>query len=102
MNHIPGLSDDQLKQTFNILSVSQDAAGIYQKWADSVFDQCPDLIDVSIKTYSGVNLSDPQQREEKLFPVFRFNMHVIDYFLSCVVFPREAKTFEKKMMCTAW
>ncbi|XP_055310983.1 uncharacterized protein LOC129573873 [Sitodiplosis mosellana] len=94
-----GLSDDQLKHTFNLLSVSQDANGIYQKWADSV---SPKLIDVSIRTYTGVNLSDPQQREEKLFPVYRFNMHVIDYFLSKVVFPREAKTFEKKLMCTAW
>lgn len=94
-----GLTDEQLTQTFKLLSVSQDANGIYQKWAESVSHE---LIDVSIRSYTGVNLSDPQQREEKLFPVYRFNMHVIDYFLSKVVFPREAKTFEKKLMCTAW
>ncbi|XP_055310984.1 uncharacterized protein LOC129573874 [Sitodiplosis mosellana] len=94
-----GLSDDQLKQTFNLLSVSQDATGIYQKWMKSV---SPKLIDVSIRTHTSVNLSDPQQRDKKLFPVYRFNMHVIDYFLSNVVFSREAKTFEKKLMCTAW
>lgn len=81
------------------MSVSQDSTGIYQKWVESV---SPELIDVSIRSYTGVNLSDPQQRDEKLFPVYRFNMHVIDYFLSKVVFPREAKTFEKKLMCTAW
>lgn len=29
-------------------------------------------------------------------------MYVIDYWLSNLVFPREAKTFEHKLMCTAW
>lgn len=52
--------------------------------------------------YSGINLEDPTQRDEKLFPLLRHNMQVIDFWLSRLVFPREAKTFEKKFICTAW
>lgn len=29
-------------------------------------------------------------------------MHVIDFYLSKVVYPREAKVFVKKLMCTTW
>lgn len=94
-----GLTDCQLRELFAILSVSPNPASIYEQWVQSVQ---PELIDASIRTYTGVNLSDPHQRDVLLFPVFRFNMHVVDFWLSAVVFPREAKTFEKKLMCTAW
>ncbi|XP_031637088.1 uncharacterized protein LOC116349683 [Contarinia nasturtii] len=76
-----------------------NAPAIYNKWAESVSSS---LIDVSIQTYSGVNLSDPQQRDEILYPTYRFNMHVIDFYLAKFVFPREAKTFEYKLMCSTW
>ncbi|XP_031638985.1 uncharacterized protein LOC116351075 [Contarinia nasturtii] len=94
-----GLTDDQLKRCFQLLSVSQNADTIYEKWAQSVPTE---LMDASIRSYTGVNLSDPHQRDDILFPMFRFNMYVIDFYLSKVVFLREAKTFENKLMCTAW
>lgn len=94
-----GLSTSQLHQVFRLLATKEDAAAIYEKWMTNI---SPKLIDASIATYSGVNLSDPFQREQILFPLFRFNMCVIDFYLSTIVFPREAKTFENKLICTAW
>lgn len=72
---------------------------IYENWIRSI---SPELIDASIKSYSGVNLDDAYQRDTLLFPLLRFNMHVIDFWLSRVVFSHEAKSFEKKLMSTSW
>ena len=90
---------DQFLRVFSILENAPDAMAIYEKWIQSIHKK---LIDPSIRTYSGVNLDDPKQRDELLFPLFRYNMHVIDFWLSNVVFSHELKIFEKKLMCTAW
>lgn len=94
-----GLSDAQLYQVFKTLCATQNANETYEYWIRNI---PPDMIDPSIETHSGVNLSDPHQRDHLLFPLFRFNMYVIDFWLSKVVFPHEAKTFEDKLMSTAW
>lgn len=72
---------------------------IYENWIQSI---SPELKDASIETYSRVNLDDAYQFDNLLFPLLRYNMHVIDFWLSKVVFSHEAKSFEKKLMCTAW
>lgn len=77
----------------------QDSSAIYRKWIQSI---APDLIDPSIESYNGVNLDDPNQRDNLLFPRLRKNMYVVDFWLSNVVFSKELKIFEKKLMCTAW
>lgn len=94
-----GLSDEQLHETFNALALTENPEEIYHEWMRSIPQH---LVATSIATYSGINLSDPSQRETLLFPMLRYNMHVIDYWLSNMVFPREAKIFEGKLMCTAW
>lgn len=94
-----GLTNQQLRQVFTILDNQQNAMEIYESWISKV---PPELVDVSIKSYTGINLSDPKQRNEIVFPLFRRNMSVIDFWLSNLVFPHEAKTFENKLMCTAW
>lgn len=50
---------------------------------------------------SAINLDDPNQRDS-LFTLFRRNMNVIDFFLSNIVYPYEAKVFEQKLMCSTW
>lgn len=89
---------DQLYRVFDILDNTPDAASTYEKWIHKIH---PDFIDESIKTYSGVNLDDRHQRDDLLFPLFRFNMHVIDFYCN-MIFSQELKIFEKKLMCTAW
>lgn len=86
-------------RVFEVLNSNPNAIGIYDKWISSIPDK---LIEPSIKSYSGINLEDPTQRNERLFPLLRHNMYVIDYWLAVDIFPREAKTFEKKLICTAW
>lgn len=86
-------------QVFAVLDNQQDARSIYESWIKSVPSQ---LVDSTIRSYSGINLSEPKQRNELVFPLFRYNMYVIDFWLAYLVFPREAKTFEKKLMSTAW
>lgn len=94
-----GLTDEQLLKVFDILENTSDAPPIYEKWIRSIPAQ---LIDSSVKSYTGVNLDDPYQRDVILFPLLRFNMHAIDFWLSNVVFPHEMKIFDNKLTCTAW
>lgn len=86
-------------QTFRILAKKPNAIAIYGKWIDSI---APALIDPTIQIYSSINLSDKHQRDSVLFPLFKYNMHIIDFWLSNVVFLHEAISFESKLMCTAW
>lgn len=94
-----GLTDDQLRQVFDTLEIKQNSDEIYEDWIGSMPNE---LVDISIKSYSGINLTDPKQRDELLFPALRYNMRVINYWLSNVIFPREARVFERKLMCTSW
>lgn len=94
-----GLTDVQLQQVFRVLAATQNASDEYKKWIEKI--PC-DIIDPSINEYTRVNLCDPNQRDNLLFPLFRYNMYAIDFWLSKYVFPNEAKTFENKLMCTAW
>lgn len=94
-----GLNDVELFDTFRHLDLSENASETYDEWIRLV---PPRILHESIKSYSGVNLSDARQRTEYLFPVLRRNMYVIDYWLSNKVFPHEAKMFDAKLMCSAW
>lgn len=94
-----GLSDVELLETFKHLARSDNPSECYSEWINVVPKE---LVPLSIGTYSGVNLADAKQRNEQLFPVLRRNMYVIDYWLSHMVYPREAKIFAKKLMCTTW
>lgn len=84
---------------FEALKKEPGASQIYEKWIESI---ATELRDPSIETYSGVNLDDKNQRDCLLFPLLRHNTLVIDFWLSKCVFPIEAKTFDKKLMCSAW
>lgn len=94
-----GLTDFQLRRVFAILGNKQDGEAIYEKWLSSI---TPSLIDRRIAVYSGINLDDPNQRDELLFPLLRYNMNVIDFWLSNDIYPHEAKTFAQKLMCSSW
>ncbi|XP_055297736.1 uncharacterized protein LOC129566134 [Sitodiplosis mosellana] len=94
-----GLDDDQMHQLFEILKNKQNPGSIYGKWIQSIPRK---LVNGTISKYTGINLDNPNQRDQLLFPMLRFNMHVIDFWLDNVVYPYEAKIFEQKLMCTTW
>lgn len=100
-----GLNDEQLVKVFGILSNTPNSKAIYDKWIDGIDTQLiysPLLQEYKINKYTGINLDDPNQRDNVLFPLLRYNMSVIDFWLSNAVFTRELKIFEKKLTCTPW
>ncbi|CAF1161225.1 unnamed protein product [Rotaria sordida] len=95
-----GLNDQQLIQCFNRLNNEEtDPISIYHQWLSYDGD---DNIPTSIRQWKGVNLKDYQQRIQDLFPTFRYNMLVINYFLNYFVYPREAKQFRHKLISSPW
>jgi hypothetical protein len=95
-----GLNDFQLKQCFDRLTQQEsDPEVIYEDWIS--YDN-QDHIHPSIRKWKGVNLNDYQQRTHYLFPILRYNMLVINYFLNNFVFLREAKQFPHKLIASAW
>lgn len=57
---------------------------------------------LELQSYSGINVEDTNQWKNWLFPCFRLNKVVIDFFLSNIVFPREGKEFLYKLSTSAW
>lgn len=93
-----GLTDKQLFEAFDRLSNMTNPEVHFDLWIKPIDAQ----IDPSIRNYNGINLMDARQRDELLFPVMRFNMYVIDFWLSFCVLQRESRIYTAKMMCTSW
>ena len=55
-----------------------------------------------LKEIIGVNPEDEKQFHAHLVPLFSKNYAVINFYLSNVVFPREAKQFPKRLAASAW
>jgi len=95
-----GLNNSQLSQCFNRLNNEEtDPTSIYDQWI--LYEDEKDIPN-SIKQWNRVNLKDYQQQIDYLFPTFRYNMLVINYFLNYFVFSREAKQFPYKLITSAW
>ena len=95
-----GLNDSQLKQCFDrLIQDESDPAMVYENWIS--YDNL-DSIHTSIRQWKGVNLKDYRQRTLHLFPVFQYNILIIDYFLNHFVYPREGKQFPYKLIASAW
>ncbi|KIM82965.1 hypothetical protein PILCRDRAFT_819766 [Piloderma croceum F 1598] len=92
-----GLSDDQLDLCFQLLYKLDNPTMEYEKW---VYNE--PSVPLVLHQLSGVNIRDPEQRKQQLFPLFRHNRVVIDFYLSQVVFPKEAKEFPKKLTTSGW
>lgn len=94
-----GLSDKQLLESFHRLHRLSTSESEYQRWLKDV--PC-ERVPKTMRTLSTVNLEDFVQRTTVVFPFLRRNMRVIDFWLSTVVFPVEAKQFEGKLVASAW
>ena len=93
-----GLTVSQLRQCFGIISKENDPPSEYQNWIKS----CVKGIPRAFQALSGVNLKDNQTFEQELYPLLRHQKNVIDFYLSRLVFPREAKEFPRKLSMSAW
>lgn len=87
-----GLNDSQLKICFTILMKSDNPIVEYEAWANK-----DDNLPETLRQLSGINLVDNHQRKNIIFPRFRHNKSVIDFYLSRVVFPKASREFPHKL-----
>lgn len=92
-----GLTSTQLRQCFELLYKLDNPPLEYASWARQGH-QIPD----SLQRLSGVNPDDAQQFTRMIAPLFANNAAVADFFLSQVVFPKEAKEFPYKLATSSW
>ncbi|KAJ1300148.1 hypothetical protein OPQ81_011901 [Rhizoctonia solani] len=92
-----GLTDEQLDLCFELLFKLDNPSLEYEQWV-----QRNEATPEDLKQLNGVNIKDRQQFTERLVPAFAHNSATIDFFLSSVVFPREAKEFPEKLASSGW
>ncbi|KAF8454797.1 hypothetical protein BGX38DRAFT_1171611 [Terfezia claveryi] len=93
-----GLTENQLEVAFRALFKTDNPTLEYEKWWKHM--NC--WKDADLKHLNAVNLEDSRQWTERILPIFRYNKAVIDFYLSSVVFPLEAKEFEYKLSSSGW
>lgn len=92
-----GLNPDQVDICLQLLLKLDNPHSEYDKWLKNA-----EGVPSSLQRVSGINLSDPEQREQHIFPMFSLNPAVIDFYLAKVVFPKEAKEFPEKLATSGW
>ena len=92
-----GLNEKQLELSFEILLQQDDPSVDYDLWVREG-SSIPD----ELRTLNGINIKSSEQWRNSLKPLFSWNKATIDFYLSRVVFPREAKEFPKKLSCSGW
>jgi len=92
-----GLSDQQIRSSFEMLLQSDDAQEKYDCWVQDA-PRLPGLF----KHVTGINLSNTGQCLRELFPPLRFARGIINFYLSAIVFPAEMKEFPHKLSSSGW
>ncbi len=92
-----GLSDEQLYTAFEKLLSSDHAQEEYERWVQDA----PEL-PFAFRQLTGINLSDPAQCSQMVFPSLRLAKGAIDFYMSRIVFPKEMKEFPHKLSSSGW
>lgn len=93
-----GLLDDELESVFIRLHGEPDAD---HRYTNLINDGVSPVIAVGLGSLKTISLTDTAQRTV-LFNALRHRHGVIEYFLNAIVFPREVKQFEHKLLATPW
>ncbi|KAG5659563.1 hypothetical protein KAF25_002122 [Fusarium avenaceum] len=92
-----GLDEEALFFAFRLLTKSDNARTEYHEWTRTAPTLPPPF-----KTLEGVNLRDRAQFRDEIYPHLRYSKLAIDYYLSQLVFSREAKEFPHKLSASGW
>ncbi|KAI6035880.1 hypothetical protein EDC04DRAFT_2174349 [Pisolithus marmoratus] len=92
-----GLDREQLMLCFERLQMQDNPDQEYGLW---VYD-CVEVPE-NLRQISGINTQSSDQWDQHLFPVFSTNQSTIDFYLSQVVFPKEAQEFVSKLSSCGW
>lgn len=87
-----------MQECFELLIKLDNPSLEYEKWVKRGNDDIP----VMLRQLIGVNMKDTQGFTSDVVPIYRHNQAVIDFFLSKVVFPRDAKEFPSKLGTSGW
>ena len=93
-----GLTDAQLEACFSQLFKADNPDLEYEEWIQDFLDK----LSPTLRHLRGLNLEDPIQRNERIFPQLRHCKAVIDFFLSTIVFPKYMKEFPHKLSASGW
>ena len=94
-----GLTEEQLRVSFELLLDQDDPSVEYRLWVKEYDgESLPD----SLQRSSEINLKSSEQWDKVIFPLFSRNQAAIDFYLSRVVFPKEAKEFPWKLSASSW
>ncbi|KAI9929431.1 hypothetical protein MW887_000901 [Aspergillus wentii] len=93
-----GLTEDQVRDCFALLEKENDPSAEYQSWIAA----CHDRLDEGLRAITGVNLEDSRKFSAHLYPNLRDQIPLIEFYLTRVVFPREAKEFPYKLSTSSW
>ena len=93
-----GLTPSQVRECFDLLFKLDNPTLEYEKWVERGGKKIP----VSFCQLIGVNTKDVQTFTDDVVPMFQHNQAIIDFFLSHVVFPKEAKEFLFKLGTSGW
>ena len=91
-----GLTLPQFHQSFGLLLKSDEPVREFESWKQDV-RSFPE----SLRTFNSINVDDEMQCSH-LWSLLRQQMPVINYFLNHFVFPRHARTFERKLVSSGW
>ncbi|KIJ08194.1 hypothetical protein PAXINDRAFT_18651, partial [Paxillus involutus ATCC 200175] len=93
------LTEEQLMTCFQILLKEDNPALEYESW---ISDLASDDVPCDLQRVNGINIKSSEQWKHRLVPLFAGNKTVVDFYLSRVVFPKEAKEFPTKLSCSGW
>ena len=91
-----GLTLHQFQQSLDLLLKSDEPASEFESWKHDI-RSFPE----SLKSFNSINVDDEMQCSH-LWSLLRQQMPVINYFLNHFVFPRHARTFERKLVSSGW
>ena len=91
-----GLTVQQFQQNLHLLRSADEPLREYESWITDI-EAFPD----SLRSWSSINVDDEAQCTQ-LWNYLRQQMTVINFFLNHFVFPRHARTFERKLVSSGW
>ncbi|KAG2341478.1 hypothetical protein BDR05DRAFT_1001591 [Suillus weaverae] len=91
-----GLTLQQLMLCFELLLKQDNPALEYESWVLGL-----QSVPESLRHLNGINTESADQLSD-LQQLFASNKAVVDFYLSRVVFPKEAKGFPSKLTCSGW
>ncbi|KAI6118443.1 hypothetical protein F5141DRAFT_999967 [Pisolithus sp. B1] len=92
-----GLDRKQLGQCFERLLMLDNPDQEYESWVRDCLE-----VPEHLRQISGINTQSLDQWNQHLFPLFSHNESTIDFYLSQVVFPKEAKEFPFRLSSCGW